>query len=81
MKSKCCERLVLPVVNGVNLGRKRTARSDPGGFRRKLLLLVGSVQTVGGRGTEMDTSYYQPISFQFVSGITLQVFFPQKCQT
>ena len=57
MTSKCCERLVWQAVSGVNLGRKRRpARSDPGGFRRRLLPLAGSAQTIGGRVTEMDTS-------------------------
>ena len=48
--SKCSEKLVLPVVNGVNLGRKRRpAQSDPGGFRRKLLPLVGSAPAAHSR--------------------------------
>src|SRR5664280_227963 len=41
MTSRCCERLVLQAVSGVNLGRKRSpAGSWPGGFRRKLLPLA-----------------------------------------
>ena len=56
--TNCCESLMLQAANGANLGRKWSpAQSDPRGFRRKLLPLVGTAQTIGGgRGTEMDTS-------------------------
>ena len=55
--TNCCESLMLPIVNGVNPDRKqRLVQSDLGGFRRKLLPRADSAQTIGGRGTEMDTS-------------------------
>ena len=48
---------MLPMVNGVNLDRKRRpAQSDPDGFCRKLPPRADSAQTIGGHVTEMDTS-------------------------
>jgi len=53
---------MLPMLNGVNLGRKqRLAQSDPGGFRRKLLPRADSAQTIGGCVTEMDPVLYKKV--------------------